>query len=50
MTHSLGKRTEVSNHPDCYGMIQQLTALLRHDSTVFLLELSLEDGVGPFNT
>lgn len=39
----------MSSHPDWYEMIQQLTALL-HDSTVVLLELSLEGEVGPFNT
>lgn len=50
MTHSLGKRTEMSSHPDWYEMIQQLTSLLLHDSTVVLLELSLEGGVGPINT
>lgn len=50
MTQSLGRRTEVSSHPDWYEMIQQLTALFLHNSTVVLLDLSLEGGVGPFNT
>lgn len=31
-------------------MMQQLTALLLHDSIVVVLELSLEGGVGPLNT
>lgn len=40
----------MSSHPDWYEMIQQLTSLLLHDSTVVLLEFSLEGGVGPINT
>lgn len=41
----------MSSHPNWYEMIQQLTALLLHDSTVVFLELSsLEGKVGPFNT